>query len=209
MKRILVSIVLIVSCVGTALAQSPPVGTAAVPSAPAIVTVPPAPSVPAVLRVGTEVAVRLLETLTSKDNQSRVGQRFRIEVAEDVKVDGRTVIPVGSTGIGEVTEVKNKGMWGQSGRLSARLLYIQVAGRQIRLSGSFNERGSTGTAGVVGAVVILPVAGFFVTGTSATFPTGTIVKGFIDEDVPLTFAAVAPSPLTVPDTTVAPSTNPK
>lgn len=129
---------------------------------------PLAPSAPAVLRVGTEVPVRLSETLTSKDNQTRVGQRFRIEVAEDVRVDGRTVIPTGTTGVGEVTEVKDKGMWGQSGRLSARLLSVQVAGRQIRLTGTFNERGQTGTAGVVGAVVSIPVAAFFVTGTSAT-----------------------------------------
>jgi hypothetical protein len=157
-----------------------------------------------VLRVGTEVAVRLAETLSSKDNQTRVGQRFRIEVAEDVKVDGRTVIPTGTTGVGEVTEVKNKGMWGQSGRLSARLLYVQVSGRQIRITGSFNEKGQTGTAGVVGAVVFIPVAGFFVTGTSATLPSGSIVKGFIDEDVPLAFAATAPTPLTVPVPAAAP-----
>lgn len=166
---------------------------------------PSAPSTAAVLRVGTEVIVRLSETLTTKEKQARVGQRFRIEVAEDVKVDDHVVIPVGSTGMGEITNVKNKGMWGQSGHLNARLLYVQVAGRQIRLSGAFDEKGTTGTAGVVAAVVILPVAGFFATGTSATLPAGTVVKGFIDEDVVLAFAAAAPTPLIIPVPGIAPT----
>jgi hypothetical protein len=43
--------------------------------------------------------------------------------------------------------------------------------------------------------VFLP-AGFFMTGTSAKVPAGTIVKGFLDEDVPLAFASEV-APLTV------------
>lgn len=99
--------------------------------------------------------------------------------------------------MGEITDVKNKGMWGKSGHLGARVLYVTVNGRQIRLSGAFDDKGTAGTAGVVGAAVLLPVAGFFVTGTSATVPAGTVVKGFLDEDVPLAMAAAGSMPLVV------------
>ena len=89
-------------------------------------------------------------------------------------------------------------MWGKSGRLVARLLYVTVNGRQIRLTGAFDDKGIAGGIGAVAvsAVVFLP-AGFFMTGTSAKVPMGTVVKGFIDEDVPLTIAAETVAPLTI------------
>jgi hypothetical protein len=152
-----------------------------------------------VLRVGTEVPLRTAEGLTTKNKALRTGQRFRLTVAEDVKVSGVTVIPVGSPAVGEITEVRNKGMWGKSGHFTAQLLYVQVNGRQIRLSGTFDDKGVTGTAMVVTSVVLVPLAGFFTTGTSANIPAGSGVKGFVDEDVPLSFAAAtAPAPLIVP-----------
>ncbi|HWI87519.1 MAG TPA: hypothetical protein VNT42_14515, partial [Sphingomonas sp.] len=86
------------------------------------------------------------------------------------------------------TSVRNKGMWGKSGNIEARVLYLRSGDRQIRLSGTLNDKGVTGTGAVVGAVVLLPIAGFFMTGTSAHIPIGAPVKAFLDEDVPVTFA---------------------
>jgi len=149
------------------------------------------------------VPLKLSEPLTTKNKAVRVRQRFRLETAEDIKVDGQVVIPVGSPAMGEVTDVRNKGMWGKSGHINARLLYVQANGRQIRLSGTFDDKGVTGTAGVVAAIVFIPVVGFFTTGTSADIPIGAGIKGFVDEDVPLAFASSAPAPMQV-----APSSKP-
>ena len=152
----------------------------------------------AVLRTGTPVPLKLLEELTTAKKKLRVGQRFRMETAEPVIVQGVTVIPVGSPAVGEITDVRNKGMWGKSGHLGARVLYVTVNGRQIRLSGAFDDKGVAGGIGAVAvsAIVFLP-AGFFMTGTSARVPIGAAVKGFVDEDVPLALANAAPPPLTV------------
>lgn len=156
------------------------------------------------LRAGTSVPLRTLVGLTTEKKKLKVGQRFELEVSEAVTVDGQTVIPVGSPAVGEVTSVRNKGMWGKSGAIEARVLYVRANGRQIRLSGSLDDKGTTGTAGVVGAAVLLPVAGFFLTGTSANIPAGSNVRGFVEEDVPVSFAAgVAAAPMTV-----VPSTEP-
>jgi hypothetical protein len=151
----------------------------------------------AVLRAGTAVQLRLMEEVTTKKKAARVGQRFMLEVAAPVEVNGVVVIPSGTPAWGEVTEVRNKGMWGKSGQLNARLLYLRVNGRQIRLTGSFDDKGVTGTAGVVGAIAFVPVAGFFMTGTSAEFPKGGEVGGFIDEDVQLAIANAEPAPMQV------------
>jgi hypothetical protein len=150
------------------------------------------------LRIGTEVPLRLEEELTTKGKQLRVGQRFHLTTSEPVIVNGFTVIPVGTPAEGEITDVRNKGMWGKSGHLAARLLYMTVNGRQIRLSGTFDDKGVAGGwgAAAVSAFVFLP-AGFFMTGTSAKIPAGAIVKSFVDEDVPLALPAVAQGPMVV------------
>ena len=112
-----------------------------------------------------------------------MGQRFRMEVAESLMLNGKIVIPSGSPVQGEITEVRNKGMWGKSGHITARVLYATVGGRQVRLSGSFDDKGVTGTAGVVGAIILVPVVGFFVTGTSARIASGSVAGAFLDEDI--------------------------
>ena len=152
-----------------------------------------------VLRSGTKVALKMAEGLTTEGKKLRVGQRFQLEVAEPVTLNGQTVIPAGSPATGEVTDVRNKGMWGKSGRIIARVLNVRANGRQIRLTGSVDDKGVTGTAGVVGAIAFVPIAGFVVTGTSARIPLGAPVNAFLDEDLTVAFAAgQAPAPMTVP-----------
>jgi hypothetical protein len=143
------------------------------------------------------------EGLTTEGRTLLVGRRFNLEVAEDVTLNGRIVIPAGSPAVGEVTDVRNKGMWGRSGRINARVLSLRANGRQIRLTGQIDDRGVTGTAGVVASVALVPVVGFFVTGTSARIPLGAPVNAFLDEDVSVAFADVAPQPMVVAPAPVA------
>lgn len=187
-------------------AQAPPPVPSVAPAA-AMVVAPVTPK-NAVLRAGTPVSLKLLEEITTKNKAARVGQRINLEVAAPVEVEGQVVIPAGTPAWGELIGVRNKGMWGKSGKLDAQLLFMRLNGRQIRLSGAFDDKGVTGTAAVVGAVLLIPVAGFFMTGTSALLPKGGTVGGFIDEDVPLAFAAAAAAPMQVPvavPVTVAPA----
>jgi hypothetical protein len=153
----------------------------------------------AVLRTGTKVPLKTSQELTTKGKKLKVGHRFNLEVAEAVLVNGQTVIPMGAPAVGEITDVRNKGMWGKSGRLVAQVLHVTVGGRQIKLTGSFDDKGTAGGVGAVAtsALVFLP-AGFFMTGTSAKVAMGTPVVGFVGEDVPVAFAPAAPQPLTVP-----------
>lgn len=187
-----------------AAALSSPVNAQlAAPSSP-ILAVGPAST--QILRTGTEIQLKLQEKLSTEGKKLRVGQHFQLSVIEPVSVNGQVVIPVGSPATGEITEVRNKGMWGKSGHLTASLLYVSVNGRQIRLTGTFDDKGVTGTGGVVAAVVFIPVVGFFTTGTSARVEAGSQIKGFIGEDVPLVFASAptAPAPMTVPAAVVTP-----
>jgi hypothetical protein len=151
---------------------------------------------PNILRAGTAIALVTREELTTKKKKLRVGQRFQMEVAENVQQNGVVVIPSGTPAIGEITEVRNKGMWGKSGYIGARVVSLTLAGRNVRMSGSFDDKGVTGTGGVVAAIAFVPIAGFLTTGTSAFIASGSGVKGFLDED--LAFQPVAPQVIQVP-----------
>lgn len=144
-----------------------------------------------VLRAGTEVPLITREELTTKKKMLRVGQRIQMEVASSITSNGVVVIPGGTPVIGEITEVRNKGMWGKSGYIGARVISMRLGDRTVRMSGSFDDKGVTGTAGVVAAVAFVPVVGFFTTGTSAMIPMGGAVKAFLDEDI--AFRAQAPA----------------
>ena len=135
------------------------------------------------LRAGTEVWLVMSESISSNDKSLRTGKQIRMQVANPITLGGATVIPAGSPAMGEVTEIRRKGMWAKSGRIEERVLNVRVGDRLIRLSGTFDDKGVTGTAGVVGAIVLLPIAGFFLTGTSASIPAGSGVKAFLDEDL--------------------------
>jgi hypothetical protein len=158
-----------------------------------------------VLRSGTEIHLRTRTELSSRT--SRVGERFELEVSDAVTLNGQTVIPAGSLAVGEVTRVRHKGMWGRRGILETRLVHVRVGDRQIRISGAAGDRGRAGTAGVVASIAFLPVAGFFVTGTSAVIPPQTPTIAYTGEDIPVVFAGpVIAQPLVVPAS--APATAP-
>lgn len=138
-----------------------------------------------VLRAGAPVPVALSENLSTKGKALKVGQRVRLEVAQDVMLNGRLVIPARSPVEGILTEVRNKGMWGKSGAIRLHIGSVNINGTSVRLTGDMDTRGDTGTAGVVGSIVVLPIAGFFVTGTSAEMPLNMAGRAFLDQDIAL------------------------
>jgi hypothetical protein len=181
----------------TAVAQP----AATITAAP-LVSEPGPDSASRVLRGGAQVRVRFLHEITTEDKASKVGDRPRMEVAENVMVDGVIVIPQGTPVTGELTAVRNKGMWGKSGKIEGRVLNLSLNGRTVRMSGAFDDKGVTGTAGVVGAVLLVPIVGFFVTGTSARIPAGGQISSYVDEDIVFT---VTPAAAAVPMQVVAPA----
>jgi hypothetical protein len=129
-----------------------------------------------------------------------------MEVSSSLTQNGVVIIPAGTPVIGEVTQVRNKGMWGKSGYIGARVISLRLGDRQIRLTGSFDDKGVTGTGGVVAAVAFIPIAGFITTGTSAFIPMGAPVKSFLDEDVAFTAPVQAPLVATAVQVPAQPAT---
>jgi hypothetical protein len=136
-----------------------------------------------VLRQGTPVPMKTLAPLSSK--RARQGQRFDLEVVEDVRVDGMLVIPRGTHGVGEVSRVVTKGVMGKAGKIEVRVLYVEVGGARIRLDGTARDKGSSGAAPVLLAAPLIGLNAAFFSGKSAVLPAGSSIEGVVFQDVPL------------------------
>jgi hypothetical protein len=80
----------------------------------------------------TLVMLRMSDRVSSQD--SAPGDKFRFTVDEDVRVRGRTVIPRGAEGVGEVIHVE-PARRDRPGELSVLAHYVRVAGKEVKLRG--------------------------------------------------------------------------
>jgi hypothetical protein len=137
----------------------------------------------ALLKAATPIRVITSAPLSSKT--SAKGERVALEVAEDVIIDGQTLIKKGTAVIGEISDARVKAMFGQSGKLSVRPLYLRVGTQIVRLSGESGTKAKTSGGAIVGLAVVSPLF----TGRSAIIPAGTEVPASIERDVTINLAA--------------------
>ncbi|MBA7544477.1 hypothetical protein ES705_36833 [subsurface metagenome] len=68
-----------------------------------------------VIPAGTLIPVRFLSTLSSKNNKT--GETFNFQIAENVFLDNKLIIPVNSEGVGEITKAKKATLLSRPGKL--------------------------------------------------------------------------------------------
>ncbi len=109
----------------------------------------------------TPLLITVDEEITS--NRHKSGDRFRIVIAEDVRVGNAVVIPAGSVGEGEVVHAAKSGAGGKAGELILAARVVRVGDIEIRLrsmviGGTGRDRAQTSlnvsiAAGVFGMLV--------------------------------------------------------
>ena len=135
---------------------------------------------PVMIKAQTQVRVVTSAALSSKT--SAKGDPVALTVAEDVIVDGKTIIAKGTEVVGEIADVRQKAMFGQSGRLGIRPLYLRIGAQTVRLTGVIGLKAKTSG----GAIVGLALASALFTGRSAVIPAGTEIPAAIERDVTVT-----------------------
>jgi len=178
--------------------------------APPVVAAPAVPGAasPVMIRRDTPVVLMAVSEVSTADVTP--GTKFRLRVQQPVVVGGRTIIPVGTPAFGVVMTASDSGGLGKSGKMTARLLNIQLGNVEIPLEGDTSAKGTgAGSAGV--AILFTGWAGLFHRGNNAKIKAGELVSGFIADDVLLDMTttpirrAVAPAPVVTPDATQAPA----
>lgn len=137
---------------------------------------PAAPQLP----LGAWVQLEITEALSS-DN-AVVGQLVALRVVEPISIDDTVVIPAGTTGVGEIIDVRERAMGGRPGRLVAASRYLDLNGQQIRLEGMIV--GGTARGSVSGAAPFLGAASAFIPGAHFQVAAGTRVSARIAGGAP-------------------------
>lgn len=184
---------IVAACVLGALA-SPAVAQTNAPNANAATPWATPTVAPQVLARDTPVHLMVLNEVTTKTHPA--GHRFALRVDQPVMLGERIVIPVGARAWGEVTHADSSGNVGKPGSLNAHLLYVEVDGRQVPITGETTARGKGGGAETVIGVLALGPLGLFAKGNNAKIKAGERMTAFTVGDFALSPAAPAPTPVT-------------
>jgi hypothetical protein len=153
-RAISAAVLLAVAIPGVATAQSPEVPPIVVPAL-------------------TVVPIRIEEEISS--SRHKPGDRFRIVVAENVKVGDAVVIPAGSAGEGEVIHAARPGAGGKAGELILAARYVRVGDIEVRLrSFALGVAGKDRSEGALATSFVAGPFAMFVKGGAVVVPPETV-----------------------------------
>ena len=183
-----------------AIAQSEPAPTPAPSAASALAgaATTGAPHVAA----GTPIDLELAEALDSKILKR--GDKFALKLALPIMLDGKVIVPAGTTGVGQVVDAAASGPLGRPAKLLLAARYLEFNGRQIPLRTLQLGRAGKDNSDTVMAVSFVPyvgMLGMFMHGGEIEIPAGQRAQAKLAADVE------APTPTTeVAATPATPST---
>lgn len=128
------------------------------------------------LPAGTPVKVLLFTPIYSRDyKKGNIGRPIQFVVAEDVVVDGTTVIRRGALALGHMTDFKHAGAFGEHATLEFTFdTATAVDGRQIPVTGETQQfKGGKTAASLEAAANKQPVVGWLIKGTDVFIRAGT------------------------------------
>lgn len=132
---------------------------------------------------GTPVHLKLGKTISTAS--AHVGDVVELHAAEEVVVDGLTVVPIGATAVGIVTEVEPKKRLGRGGKLALSINFLRLGNNEKAAVRSFQE--TSESSSLAGAGVSQGH------GKDIVFAEGSNFTAYVDGDVHLkkeTFLAV-------------------
>jgi hypothetical protein len=129
---------------------------------------------------GTEIKITTIEDISGQKVVE--GDPLTFKVAEDVKVNGKTIIAKDTIVKGTVSAAKKKGFMGKGGELSIRIESTQtVDGQKMKLRASKSGQGGDNMGSTVALTVLFGPLGLLRKGKEAKIKAGTILSAFTDE----------------------------
>lgn len=144
---------------------------------------------------GTLIPLYLMDDLNSKTNKSDDPVRFKVR--EDVRINGKVVIPWNSPGMGKVVIVGGRGLAGKAGSVNFTVEYVKaVDGSNVRVRGAPTIKGGGNTrVAAAAAVAYGPAALLVMRGAHADIRKGTMLSVYVDGERQVALGA-APGALT-------------
>jgi hypothetical protein len=141
--------------------------------------------------VGTKVYCELQQRVVSKKKKNTEGSPVEARVFREVVVDGRIVIPRGTSVQAKVDRVKSAKVAGVGGKLeiSANSITL-VDGRKISMDGGLGKKGSGSVGATVALSLLVAWPLIFVPGGKAVLEPGTVFDAYTNESFEVTGGAL-------------------
>lgn len=129
---------------------------------------------------GTEIKIVTIEEISGQKVVE--GDPLTFKVAEDIKINGTTVIAKDTIVKGTVSSAKKKGFMGKGGELSVRIESTQtIDGQKMKLRASKSGQGGDNMGSTVALTVLFGPLGLLRRGKEAKIKAGTVLSAFTDE----------------------------
>lgn len=136
------------------------------------------------LAAGVELDIEIVDQVSSGTH--RRGQTFAIRLTEAALVDGRTVLPAGTRGVGEVIHSARGSFGGKPGELILAARYLEHEGVRIPVRGlRYGGRGRDNSDLAFAAGIAAGPIAFLISGGEKRVPAGTIANVRVSADVTL------------------------
>jgi hypothetical protein len=136
---------------------------------------------PVVLREGTEVRLRFVDSLSSKT--AVLDDPVALEVTDDVRVGDATVIHAGAHALGFVSNAKKSGMLGKPGELNIRLESVKAGDTKVHIRGTKGREGDGKVGEAVALTVLFGPVGLLKHGKNIDIAAGTPLTAYVTDDV--------------------------
>lgn len=144
---------------------------------------------------GALVEIEIAEPISSRLRKR--GEKFALRLAEPLVLDGHTVLPAGTAGVGEIIHAASSGGGGKAGELLLAARYLEVDGRQIPLRGfRIGAAGKDHTQGAMAASIAIGPFAQFIHGREIEIPVGTRANAKLAADTMLPPIDAAPTTIT-------------
>lgn len=130
----------------------------------------------------TVVQIEITETISSKT--TNLGDTFALKLAEPLAVEGKTILPAGLVGRGEVTHVARRGWGGRPGELIINARYVDCGDLRIPLGHlHFAVAGQNNFGEAFVTSQFIPMGQLMVSGKDASIPAGARATAQVKAEV--------------------------
>jgi hypothetical protein len=153
-----------------------------------------APEARVILQEGTEVHLKLAQSLTSKT--ATIGEPVEFVLGEDLKIGDYVVARQGTRALGTVAEGKKSERQRREARqLSMRFDHMKVGNAIVTLRGEQANAGKRDAGKMVAFTILFGLSGLLMSsGKKFIVPEGTPVSAYVDQDIELPVLAPTQAP---------------
>lgn len=132
---------------------------------------------------GAAVKLTLMQRLDSGDKGLEVGDKVRLQAAEDVTVGGKVIIDRFAEAEGHILEKKHSKWLGRKGKIDFEIDWVKaVDGTKIPLRAVARKGGKSHVAGMVAVTALVSPIGLFMRGKNAVVKRGTEFTAYVNNE---------------------------